>query len=130
MVAREAPVKSNKFCLTDVLNMSAQLFSLLLLPLPSLFSPEAQSRPSNAVMFLLNNSSCCNSSFQYLQSSSNAWEKGTMKDEEQLLHLCFFPFLQRINLLPPVHSFSWTLWIYLLLFRQMGKGSRMRREYL
>lgn len=38
MVAREAPVKSNKFCLTDVLNMSAQLFSLLLLPLPSLFS--------------------------------------------------------------------------------------------
>lgn len=38
MVAREARVKSDRFCLTDVLNVSAQLVSLLLPPLLSLVS--------------------------------------------------------------------------------------------
>lgn len=38
MVAREARVKSDRFCLTDVLNMSAQLVSLLVPPLLSLVS--------------------------------------------------------------------------------------------
>lgn len=74
--------------------------------------PEAQSKPSNAVMFLLNNSSCCKSFFQHLQSSSNAWEKGTVEGWGTVTSKkSFFPFVQKINLLPPTPSSFWTLWI-------------------
>lgn len=122
MVAREAPVQSNRFCLADVLKMSAQLFSLLLPPLPSLVSQRLHQ--THQMQWC----SCCNSSVQFLQSSSNAWEKGTMKGEGQLLHPCFFLFLQRINLFPPSPSSSWTLWITCFFLGRWAKEAGWERS--
>lgn len=108
MVAREAPVKAVEtawsMCLTCLLN-----FFHFIIPSSLSCLQEALSKPSKAVMLLLQDSS-----LQHLHSSSNAWKKGAMKNEGAVASSLFFffpPFLQRMNLLPPTLASSWTLWI-------------------
>lgn len=77
-------------------------FSHFITPSSLSHPQEALSKPSKSVMFLLENSL-----LQCLHSSGNTWDKGGMKNEEELLHP--FPFLQRMNLLPPTPTSSRTL---------------------
>ena len=106
-------------CLTCLLNF------FCFITCSSLSCPhEALSKSSKAVMFLFEDSW-----LQHLHSSSNAWEKGAMKNEEQVASSLFSFSAKNESPSSCPHPFLDTM-DYLFLFRQMGKGSRMRREYL